>query len=146
MASERFDRIADRINEIIDREEKFEIFLDASPWGILVVDKTFHIAYINHTLEIMSGWNKSDVIGEHMHILLPKEDRKTHIAHEKQYIKNPHARAGNHGLHPRLLTRFGNSLDVEISISPTRVQGETYFFASIRFLESLKNTVGDFDI
>lgn len=139
--SNRVDRVADMIEELIEREQRYEVFLNASPWGILVVDQTFHIVYINRTLERMSGYSVSELAGQHLHTLLPKEDRKTHAKHEKAYVKNPYDRQGNHGLKPRLLCKDGDIKPVEISISPTRIDGKSFFFASIRPLESLFNTV-----
>ena len=127
--------------ELIDREERYEIFLDASPWGILVSDKTFRIVYANKTLQLMSGYSLNEMLGEHIQKLMPRSDRKVHTVHEKKYIKSPHQRQGNHGLHPKILSKYGIEIPVEISLSPTKVQGQTYFFASIRPLESLFNTV-----
>lgn len=137
----RVDRVSDMIEELIRREERYEVFLNASPWGILVVDQTFHIVYINRTLERMSGYSVSELVGQHMHVLLPKEDRKVHRQHEKRYVKEPYDRQGNHGLKPRLLCKDGDIKDVEISISPTRIEGKAFFFASIRPMETIFNTI-----
>jgi PAS domain S-box-containing protein len=139
--SNRVDRVSDMIDELLDREERYEVFLNASPWGILVVDQTFHIVYINKTLERMSGYSISELIGEHVHKLMPKPIRKAHVKHEKEYVKNPVERIGNHGFKPMLLTKSGHETPVEISLSPTRIQGKAFFFASIRELQSLFNTV-----
>lgn len=140
-AGDRFDRITERIEEMLEREERLEIFLDASPWGILVVDKTFHIAFINKTLERMTGYQAAELMGEHLHMIMPKDDVSVHIKHEKDFIKNPRVRTGNHGLKPRILRKDKGLISVEISISPTKVHGQQYFFASIRPLETLFNTV-----
>lgn len=137
----RVDRVADMIEELLEREERYEVFLNASPWGILVVDQTFHIVFINNTLERMTGYSVSELSGQHLHTLMPKEDRKAHAKHEKEYIKNPRERMGNHGYKPRLLCKNGSITEVEISLSPTRIEGKQFFFASIRPLKSLFNTV-----
>lgn len=129
------------IEELIDREEQFDAFLNAPPWGILVVDVTFHIVYANKKLCEISRYEKADLIGQHVQFLIPKEDRKKHTKHEKAYVKNPHNRTGNHGLKPRILRKDGSLVDVEISISPTRVHGQRMFFASIREIDTLFNTV-----
>src|SRR6476620_11625108 len=105
--SNRVDRVSEMIEELIDRNERYEIFLDCSPWGIIVVDQTFHIVYINKTFERMSGYAMHELHGRHLHILLPKDDAKKHTAHEKDYIKNPTNRLGNHGLDPKLLCKNG---------------------------------------
>lgn len=129
------------IEDLMESEQRHRIFLDASPWGILVVDKTFHIVYVNRTFERMSGYAVGEVTGQHLHMVMPKSDHKVHEKHEKAYVLNPVDRVGNHGLNPRLLCKSGNILDVEISISPTKIEGKDFFFASIREKESLYNTV-----
>lgn len=137
----RVDRISELIEEVLKREEEYQVFLDASPWGILVVDQTFHIVYMNSTLERMSGYRLSEIVGEHLRILLPAEDHKAHAKREAEYVKHPVSRTGNHGLKPRLLKKDGSILAVEVSISPTSVHGRRLFFASIRPLETLFDTV-----
>lgn len=140
--SDRFDRVNQMIEELMDREQRYQIFLDASPWGILVVDQTFHIVYVNKTFERMSGYAVGELSGKHLHFVMPKEDHKIHEKHERKYLQNPVDRVGNHGLNPRILCKSGAIVEVEISISPTRIEGKGFFFASIRERNSLYNTVG----
>lgn len=129
------------VEELISREEKYSIFLNASPWGILVVDQTFHIVFVNKTFERMSGYVVEELMGRHLHYVMPKSDRKVHTQHEIEYIKAPYDRIGNHGLNPRILCKGGEIVEVEISISPTRIGGKGFFFASIRERKSLYNTI-----
>jgi PAS domain S-box-containing protein len=140
--SDRLNRIDELLDRIGEQEERYQAFLDASPWGILVVDKTFHIVYMNKTLERMSGQSHHELRGQHLHALIPQEDRQVHTQREKEYIAHPAVREGNHGFRPRLLHKDGHVIPVEISLAPTKVQGKTYYFASIRHLSSLLNTVG----
>jgi PAS domain S-box-containing protein len=138
---DRTERVLELIDELMLRDEKLEGFLDASPWGILVVDKTFQIVYINKRLSEMSGYKLTELIGRDIKHLMPPEDAKKHKKHENAFIKAPHEREGNHGLHPRLLCKDGSLLDVEISLGVSQVQSRTFYFASIRRLNSLFNTV-----
>lgn len=138
---DRFDRVEELVDRIIENEERYRIFLDSSPWGILVVDQTFYIAYVNETFERMSGWKFSELAGRHLRTLLPKEHHKIHGKHEASFIKNPHHRIGNHGLRPQLLRKDGTLVDVEISLSPTRIHGQEFYFASVRTIDSLYNTL-----
>lgn len=134
-------RITEIVDKIISQADAYQAFLNASPWGILVVEKTFHIIFMNCRLEEMTGHKFEDIAGQHMKVLIPHSDRDVHTAHEKDYIKDPHARTGNHGLRPRLLHKDGSTMDVEISLSPAKVDGKTVFFASIRNIETLFDTV-----
>jgi PAS domain S-box-containing protein len=138
---DRVDRISELMDRVLEQEEKYESFLNASPWGILVTDKTFRIVYINRTLERMTGYSINELMGKHIKVLMEKSVAKTHAKHEQEYVKNIRAREGNHGRHPKILSKSGTLIPVEISFAPTKVQGQTFFFASIRDIESLFNTL-----
>lgn len=142
---ERFERIEYLIQKLGAKESQYEAILDASPWGILVVDQTFHIVYINATFERMSGYNVSEISGRYIGILIPDNMKLIHVEHEKNYVKNPRNRIGNHGLKPQILTKYNSILDVEISLSPSRIEGQQLFFASIRPLDSLYNTIEGYE-
>lgn len=135
--SERIARIEELISKISEREEYYEAFLDASPWGILVVDEAYRIVYINKTMERLCGYELLEIDGKHLHTLIPKETREVHAHHELEYAINPRVRLGDHPFQPELLHRDGHHVPVEISLAPSKVKGETYFFASIRPRESL---------
>lgn len=139
--SDRVDRVSGMIEELIEREQRLEIFLNASPWGILVVDQTFHMVYVNGTFERLSGYSMSELLGKHMHYVMPEEHHRIHTEHERDYVKNPRDRHGNHGLRPMVKCKSGNVVDVEISLSPVRIDGKAFFFASVRELSTLFNTV-----
>lgn len=141
MPSNRLERVNELIERLIAQDEMYESFLNNSPWGLLVVDKTFHIVYVNKTLERMSGYSLDELRGQHLHQIMPKEDRKAHRIHEAKYLQSPHEREGNHGLKPKLLHKDGHHVPVEISLATMAVGGQTFFAASIRHLGSLFNTV-----
>lgn len=137
----RIDRVAELVDKLIAQSETYETFLNASPWGILVVDKTFHIVFMNKQMELMCGYTLNEAMGQYMHLLLPPEDHKAHAKREAEYVIKPHGRTGNHGLRPRLLHKNGAIIDVEVSISPSKIEGKTFFFASVRPLDTLFHTV-----
>lgn len=129
---DRISRIESLIAQLAEREEYYEAFLNASPWGILVVDEAFRIVYINKTMENICGYTLEDIDGRHLHTLIPKDIRSVHSRHEEDYVMNPRVRYGDHPFRPQILHRDGSLVDVEISLAPSEVRGETYFFASIR--------------
>ncbi len=135
------DRLIDKVDAIVDRlttdESRLLKFLNASPWGIVVTNNKFIIQFVSKALEEMSGWKEHELIGHPIGILIPAESRRIHLDHEKRYAANPYTREGNHPLEPRLLKKDGEEVEVEISLGPTKVDREEYFFASVRLKESL---------
>ncbi len=128
------------IDQLIESEARLSAFLDASPFGIMVVDQTFHIVYVNKATCLVSGYSAVELIGQHMYILMPKEQRKGHVKHEKAYLENPYIldRVGERNTRPRILHRDGSQIPVELSVAPVNFEGQKLFYASIRQLEVRK--------
>lgn len=151
---ERASRIEQLMNKILERDEYYTAFLEAAPWGILVVDESFRIVYINKAMEELSGYELSDIEGEHLHLLIPPEDRKAHTEHEKDYHARPRVRMGDHPFKPNVWNSDGERVPVEISLAPAYVRGETFYYASIRHrstlppttLEDMSSGPGEYDI
>lgn len=130
-------KIDSLLDALLATSERNEAFLQASPWGVLVVDDTFHIVFMNRALEGMSGWKLEEVVGKHLHILIPPETREIHKQHEKDYKKHPRTRHGDEPFRPELLTRNNERVPVEISLSPVEMERGEFFFASVRRRETL---------
>lgn len=151
---DRMNRIEELLGQLSEREEYYEAFLDANPWGILVVDEAFRIVYINSSMEEICGYKLSEIDGSHLHKLIPKDVRAVHSFHEEDYLANPRVRYGDHPFRPQVLHKDGRLVDVEISLAPARVKGEMYFYASVRPRETLGDTTlsemspndGDYDM
>lgn len=105
---------------------------DASIEGILVVDDTGHILDANASCEVMFGYSKGSLTGKNLEILLPKKFEKKHKTHRKEYIKKPQHRAMGIGLDLWGLKRDGSEFPLDISLSPSAVNGKSVTVAFIK--------------
>lgn len=138
MSIEDYLRRIEHLAEVVIRQDELhQALLDASPWGILVVDEKYNIVYINKPLEVLSGWTLAELDGKHLHTVIPKDDRKIHKEHEKDFKKTPRTRHGDYPLRPQLLCKDGSLVEVEISLGHSIIRGSRYFFASIRERDTL---------
>ncbi len=93
------------------------LFLYATE-GILVVNDKGEIIRSNPSVEKLFGYEKNELIGKRIEVLIPKRLTDKHTAHREKYNHNPHARSMGAGMDLFGLKKDGAEIPVEISLSP----------------------------
>ena len=93
------------------------IFLYATE-GIMVANDKGEITRITPSAEKLFGYEKDELIGQKVEILIPTKLHKKHTEHRAKYNHNPHARAMGAGMELYGLKKNGFEFPVEISLSP----------------------------
>lgn len=105
------------------------LFLYATE-GILVVNEKGEIIRLNPSVEKLFGYEKSELIGKRIEVLIPKRF-SAHVRHREGYNENPHPRAMGAGMDLYGLKKDGTEIPVEISLSPYTSNGERFVIAFI---------------
>lgn len=108
-----------------------EIF-DAAPDAIVVVDERGTIVLANRQSEAMFGYERSELIGEKVEILVPEGLRKDHVEHRDRYMKDPERRPMGAELELEAVKRDGTRFPVEISLSPLQTERGLLVMAAVR--------------
>jgi PAS domain-containing protein len=77
-----------------------EAVLKAAAQAIIAVDEAGRVVLANPMFETMFGHTGSEILGRPLETLIPKRNRKDHIAHEKSRAKHIHGSAGVLQLNP----------------------------------------------
>ncbi|HEY1039087.1 MAG TPA: PAS domain-containing sensor histidine kinase, partial [Bacteroidia bacterium] len=93
------------------------LFLYATE-GILVVDEKGEIIRVNPSAEKLFGYEKSELLGKKIEVLVPKRLADRHTSHREKYGEHPHARSMGAGMELFGLKKNGSEFPVEISLSP----------------------------
>ena len=93
------------------------IFLYATE-GIMVANDKGEITRITPSAEKLFGYEKDELIGQKVEVLIPKKLSGKHTGHREKYSRNPHARAMGAGMELYGLKKDGFEFPVEISLSP----------------------------
>ena len=114
----------------IDTERTFQVLIEASTTGVLVVDADGTIVAVNGDLECLFGYGPAELIGQGVELLLP-EARPLHAAHRKEFARAPHAPPM--GTRHELLGRRkdGSAIAVEIGLRPTETPDGLFVLASV---------------
>ena len=112
--------------------------LEFMPDAVVVADQKGDIRYINRAGEALFGYERNELLGQPIDILLPLRFREEHRRERDKYVAEPRVRAMGLGLELRGLTKSGNEVAVEISLSPFCPGPETLTVASVRDVSERK--------
>jgi PAS domain S-box-containing protein len=103
-----------------ESEETLRMLLEAAPEGIIIVNDTGHITLVNNSAEKLFGYQRAEMLGHPIGMLVPDWVQDVHQAHCAGYIANPHVRPMGTGLKLTARHRDGHEIPVEISLGYVR--------------------------
>jgi two-component system sensor histidine kinase/response regulator len=111
--------------------ERSQLVIESVPNGILVVNRAGVITLANTPASKLFGYQKSEMVGQRVEILLPAALRAAHPAQRAAFDADPHARAMGSGRELFALRKDGSEFPVEVGLNPIRSDGEESVLCSI---------------
>ena len=119
-------------------ERMFERLLDAIPDAVIIAGGEGKIIFLNQQAEALFGWKQSELLGKPVELLLPERYRGRHVGHRAAYMDSPRVRPMGAGLELFALHADGREIPVEISLSPTTVDGAVAVISTVRDVSDRK--------
>src|SRR5581483_6352747 len=116
----------------IAEDVAFRELLESAPDSILIVDSEGRIVLVNRQVEAVFGYNREDLLGQAVEILLPDRFHRTHVGHRTAYQQAPRTRPMGAGLELFALRHDGSEVPVEISLSPISLDGRQFVISIVR--------------
>ena len=120
--------LADRPNA----DHHYRALLEAAPDAMVLADRRGLIVLVNSQAERLFLFERSQLIGQPVEMLLPGRLRHSHLAHRTQYWMEPRVRPMGTGQDLVGLRQDGTEFPVEISLSPIDLEEGQLVCASIR--------------
>ncbi len=106
--------------------------LEAAPDAVIEVDPRGRMVLVNQSCERMFGYERKELIGQPIEMLVPAGARRGHEQKRETYAATPVTRPMGLGLSFQALRKDGTQFPVEIMLSPLRVGEETHTAAVVR--------------
>ena len=127
--------VAAAVRDVTDRvraEAKFRGLLEAAPDAIVGVDEHGRIALVNTQAERLFGYDRRELVGEPMEILVPEAVRGRHPPYRARYLAAPAPRPMGAGMELAARRKDGSEFPAEISLSAIDTEDGRLVSAAIR--------------
>jgi PAS domain S-box-containing protein len=112
--------------------------LETLPDAIVAVDHDGTIVQVNSQAQDLFGYDRHELIGQKVEILVPESYRHQHHSHRENFAEAPKTRrmGGDLDLYGR--RRNGSEFPVEISLSPVSTEQGAFVLSAIRDISDRK--------
>jgi protein-histidine pros-kinase len=122
-----------RLNRTLSSsEERFRRMIESAPDAMVIADEKGRIALVNAQAETLFGYQRDELVGQPVEILIPKPAAAGHRAHMAAYMGRPTARPMGGALDLQARRKDGAEIPVEISLSPLQTESGMMVSSAIR--------------
>lgn len=119
------------ISERMKAEQRFQLALEASPNGILLMNNDGNIVLVNSRIEEIFGYSRDELINQPVEKLIPVKHRQIHPTYIQDFLRQPSSRAMGAGRDLYGLRKEAVEVPLEIGLNPLEISGVTHVLASV---------------
>src|SRR5450631_1217944 len=114
------------------KTRKFEGLLEAVPDALVGMDQAGVIVFVNHQTESLFGYDRDDLVGQPVQMLVPEYLWEVYSEHREEYFADPRSRSMGLDLQLGGRQQDGTELPVNISLSHLDTGDVLLVFTAVR--------------
>ena len=130
--------MAEKHEEQLYSEQDLRSLFDAAPDATLLVNTDGRIERLNAQAETLFGYQRKEMLGQPVELLIPQRFRNSHIEHRREFADNPRVRTMGSSLELYARHKDGSEFAIDVNLSPIKLQGRMVVSAAIRDVTELK--------
>jgi PAS domain S-box-containing protein len=119
-------------------EQSAEHLLESVPDAVVAVARDGVIVLVNREAERVFGYDRVELLGEPVEMLVPARVRSEYLAQRERYFRDPTTRALGSGLEFHGLRKDGSEFPLDIAVSPLGTGEGTTAIVVVRDLSEAK--------
>lgn len=119
------------IDEVLRAEEQFRLVVESSPAAMVIVDQAGCITRVNRQVENWFGYDRSELLGQTVEVLIPDRLREQHVRHRTQFLAAPQTRPMGTGRDLFARRKDSSEFPVDVSLHPMKTTGGEMVMAHI---------------
>ncbi|MFW6089798.1 MAG: putative bifunctional diguanylate cyclase/phosphodiesterase, partial [Gemmatimonadota bacterium] len=117
---------------------RYRVLFERAPEGILVVDTEGLLRDVNPRLADLFGYEREELIGQPVEMLVPEGVRDAHVAYRTTYVEAPVPRPMGLERNLRGRRKDGSDFPVEVGLAPLPFGGRDAVAATVRDLSAVE--------
>ncbi len=112
-------------------EERFRMAVEAAPNAMIMVNQKGEIILANHQTETLFGYQRQELLGKTIEILIPERFRHAHVNSRQNFFVRPETRAMGAGRNLHGIRKDGTEVAIEIGLNPMETSEGQFVLASV---------------
>ncbi len=118
--------------ELVDRQERHQSLFDHAVEGIVTMGEDRVIRSINPAGLKMFGYEKHELVGQNVRVLMPSPDREAHDGYVHEYLKTGHKKIIGIGREVLGMRKDGSTFPLELSVAESHLASGRSFTGILR--------------